>query len=338
MSRHPKQDLLTVPVIRVDMEPPMGHEYWLSEQERLEANNGVYNFFARKAGAYRNNLDSKEYTLISRVNDQYPLTVKMVDSRRGDIVDVKALQISDFKIIHSLQDLLVRIVGLQDYYKHKSGIQYGVDRWTTNVESLPCDPIAPAPQTWEADKQIFKFAYENFKQKIVEFAKANNTGEIYSVSNYFILAAYNLQSYLLYLHGRCPFWLNPQYTAVAQNHLAPKDSFVDPNPPPPPPPMDPELVTHRKIIPGVPNPYSVPNDVPRPPPMPPLPIPAQDLNYAPVLPVGGTPQGVLPAGGDPGSNLPMYTVDPRMGYAGHSWYHPHPHPLRLIRPSRYWRY
>ena len=276
---------MAVPVIRVDMEPPMGHEYWLSEQERLEANNGVYNFFARKAGALSHGIDTREYTWISKVNDQYPLTVKMVDSRRGDIVDVKALQISDFKIIHSLQDLLVRIVGLQDYYKHKSGLQYGEDRWTTNVESLPCAPIAAAPQTWEEDKQKFKFACENFKQKIMELAKANNTGEIYNVSNYLILAAYNVQSYLLYLHGRCPFWLNPKYTAVAQHSLAPKDSFVDPTQPPPPPPPP--------SAGGGPAPFLIPE------------------NWETEL------------------------------HDTQAWYHPHhrhPHPLRLIRPSRYWRY
>ena len=350
MSRRPKQDLMTVPVIRVDMEPPYGHEYWLSEQERLEANNGVYNYVVRKAGAYKTGIDTKEYTLISKVNDQYPLTVKMVESRRGDIVDVNALKISDFKVIHSLQDLLVRVVGLQDYYKHKSGLQYGVDRWTTNVESLPTAPIAPAPQTWENDKQHFKFACENFKNKILEFAKVNNTAEIYNLSNYLILAAYNVQSYLLFLHGRCQFWLNPKYTAVSQTVVGPKDTFVDPELPPPPPPppppqnlvpLEPQQDTQRRKIPGRVNPSLIPPDVPRPPPMPPLPIPSQDPNYVPVQPYGGTPQNPAP---NTDSTAPMYSVDPRYGYASHPWHHPHPshqlhsQPLHYIRPSRYWRY
>jgi hypothetical protein len=338
------------------MEPPMGHEYWLSEQERLEANNGVYNFFARKAGAYKNGIDSKEYTLISKVFDQYPLTEKLIDAKRNDEGTADALKVFDFKVINSLQDLLVRVVGLQEYFLFKkSGPINPSLKWNANTQSLPTAPSGPAPYTLIKLIQFFKHAYEEFKRTILEDVKLNKTTDIIKKTHDVIISAFNIQNYYLLLQGREPFWTNATYTkGIIVNHAA-QYEFHDPNPPPPPPPMQPDLVTQRPIIPGVPNPNSVPNDVPRPPPMPPLPIPAQDLNYAPVLPVGGPPQ--LPAGGDPtpwgshyvpgydpsnptatASNLPMYTVDPRMGYAGHSWYHPHPHPLRLIRPSRYWRY
>jgi hypothetical protein len=313
------------------MEPPMGHEYWLSEQERLEANNGVYNFFARKAGAYKNGIDPKEYTLVSRVFDQYPLTEKLIDAKRNDEGTADALKVFDFKVINSLQDLLVRVVGLQEYFLFKkSGPINPSLKWNANTQSLPTAPSGPAPQTLIALIQYFKHAYEEFKRTILEDAKSNKTTDIINSTHAVIISAFNIQNYFLLLQGRQPFWTNATHTkGVVVNH-APQYEFHDPNPPPPPPPLQPDLVTQRPRIPGVPNPYPVP------PPMPPLPIPAYDPNYVPVQP--NAAPAVNPGGPNPNVVPEHWDSDPNYdgGYVTHAWYPSHR--PRLIRPSRYWRY
>jgi hypothetical protein len=335
MSRHPKQDLMAVPVIRVDMEPPMGHVYWLSEQERLEANNGVYNFFARKAGAYKNSLDPKEYTLISRVFDQYPLTEKMIDTKRNDAGPADASRVFDYKAINSLQELLVRVVGLQEYFMHKkSGPINPSLKWNSNTQSLPAPPSGPAPQTLIALIQYFKHAYAEFNRTILEDAKLNKTTEIIKQTHDVIISAFNIQNYFLLLQGRKPFWYNANYTSRTTVNHAAQYEFQDLNPPPPPPEsqvfLHPDLVTIRPKPPGVPNPYPVPH------PMQPLPIPSQDPHYVPMQP--NAAPAVNPGGQNPNVLPEHWDSDPNYdgGYVTHAWYSTQR--PRLIRPSRYWRY
>ena len=327
------------------MEPPMGHEYWLSEQERLEANNGVYNFFARKAGAYKNGIDSKEYTLISKVFDQYPLTEKLIDAKRNDEGTADALKVFDYKVINSLQDLLVRVVGLQEYFMHKkSGPIDPSLKWNSNTQSLPTPPSGPAPQTLIALIQYFKHAYEEFKRTILEDAKLNKTTEIIKQTHDVIISAFNIQNYFLLLQGRKPFWYNASYTnRTTVNHAA-QYEFHDLNPPPPPPPMQPDLVTQRPKIPGVPNPVpNAPPDYPQGPlyiPSRVVPVPTDSAGQQPpTTPVMDPDTGMYldPATGEyihPSAPMPTQSAYPWRSHP----HHLHPHPLRLIRPSRYWRY